>query len=237
MRSLWWRGEQFYRLALKSLIAAKSATPPNSQDAQNYAHPYNVAVYGFLVNVGLMGHFLGDATEPHHVTADYDGYGTGHGGIHSFYETQVVNSLDLDFAGKVAAEARRILAATTSDSFVIEAQASALERFKQATVETSADIARVEALDVVLEPSTTSTNEAGQIVKKPAKRSPAASVALKFEPLIIHETARAAILLAQLLDEMQRTAGGANLSAYRSYRYPVAPEFVAPDYVTTVANP
>jgi hypothetical protein len=43
--------------------------------------------------------------------------------------------------------------------------------------------------------------------------------------------------LAAFWDEIYERAGKPDLSAYRSYRYPFKPDFVAPDYLSPAPAP
>jgi hypothetical protein len=43
---------------------------------------------------GTLGHYIGDVTQPMHVTKNYDGQSIGRRGIHSYYETNLVGRLN-----------------------------------------------------------------------------------------------------------------------------------------------
>ncbi|MCX6126024.1 MAG: zinc dependent phospholipase C family protein, partial [Proteobacteria bacterium] len=43
---------------------------------------------------GVMGHYVGDMTQPMHATSDYDGQSIGKPGIHRYYETTLVDGID-----------------------------------------------------------------------------------------------------------------------------------------------
>lgn len=45
-----------------------------------------------------LGHYVADAHEPLHITLNYDGQLTGNDGIHSRYETQMINAFEDDIA-------------------------------------------------------------------------------------------------------------------------------------------
>ena len=45
---------------------------------------------------GVMGHYIGDMTQPMHGTTDYDGQSIERRGIHSYYETKLVNAIKPD---------------------------------------------------------------------------------------------------------------------------------------------
>src|SRR5258708_4570657 len=105
--SVWWRADQFYRRFLSFNRQFQAAgMPKNAKEARDDRLPYNRAVYEMVVSLGLMGHFVGDASQPLHNTADYDGYATGHGGLHAYYEDEVVGQFDGDLQSRVLEEAR-----------------------------------------------------------------------------------------------------------------------------------
>ncbi|MGZ3690486.1 MAG: S1/P1 nuclease [Pseudobdellovibrio sp.] len=62
-----WRVAQFYALTVQALKSQ------NVQQALQYA--------------GAMSHYIGDLSQPLHVSANYDGQQTGNNGIHSYFET------------------------------------------------------------------------------------------------------------------------------------------------------
>lgn len=69
-----WRVKQFYGLALDALKKGKFETA--------------------LQMAGAMSHYVGDLSQPLHVTKNYDGQETGDKGIHKFFETTNINRFD-----------------------------------------------------------------------------------------------------------------------------------------------
>ena len=49
-----------------------------------------------LQMAGVMGHYVGDLAQPMHDTKDYDGQSIGRRGIHRYFETTLVEKMDLD---------------------------------------------------------------------------------------------------------------------------------------------
>jgi hypothetical protein len=89
--SAWWRADQFYRLAIKNgLVASSAEAPKNKADEQNEKLPFNQGMYSMIAMMGIMGHYVGDISQPLHNSADYDGYKSGHGGLHAYYEEAAV---------------------------------------------------------------------------------------------------------------------------------------------------
>lgn len=220
--SLWWRADQFFRRARTNAEAAKLAPVPSSTQAQDDKHPYNKAVYQFFTDLYLMGHFAGDASMPYHNTSDYDGWAKGRGGIHSYFETACVTAQGLDLVEEVFQIAAPLRAQASPWT-------SAVEKIRAVSLLAAADMATLDSLDVLVAPSVEST-------KTYAKRPPVAESARRFRPLISKELARSAVLLSELWDAAYETGGKPNLKAYRSYRYPLAPDYVPVDYTSPRAS-
>jgi hypothetical protein len=223
--SAWWRTNQFYNLAITG--KADMILPLDKKEEQNDNHGYNKGVYNFFVNLGLMGHFAGDSSQPFHNTDDYDGYKKGHGGIHAYYEEVVLASLDGDLHHKILMAARKIQNAPRLESFLTAP--TVLEKVKALSVMTYADLDAVLKADLLKKPSE-QKEERGMKLRTPAEREPIEKTIKKFEPLIVKHMARGAVLIAQLWDDAYKAAENPNLSYYRSYKYPFTPDFVFPDY-------
>lgn len=103
---------------------------------------------------GVMGHYVGDMTQPMHATSDYDGQSINKPGSHKYYETTLVDQIDgshlFDSVQKVAgerrtglerslsnelsaADLRKITWVEATDSF--DAVAAVYDRFDQETPE------------------------------------------------------------------------------------------------------
>ncbi len=48
---------------------------------------------GVLQMAGVMGHYMGDLAQPMHMTSDYDGQSIGRRGVHSYFETALVEPI------------------------------------------------------------------------------------------------------------------------------------------------
>lgn len=225
--SNWWRAQQLYQRAL----------------SQKNKEQNDEAIFAALVNLGVMGHFVGDNAQPLHLTIDYDGWKSGHGGLHSFYEDQVVGALDYGFHQKLYKEALKLqvaakmnqtknknekaASAQSSDWFL---RGSVFDRMRNLGKLSFADVPELFKRDRVLAKSDLK-EEKGMQLKTPAKRKPAADCVKDFEPLIVKNMARAAVLLAQFWDEAYVELGRPDLTQYKSYKYPSEVEFVMPDYL------
>jgi len=215
---IWWRAKQFFELALvEARRASRSEAPKNVIEEQNAVLPYNEAIYKMLMHMGLMGHFVGDVSMPFHNRRDYDGRATGHGGIHAFYEETCVNLLGADLTERV-----RVRAEAIADKQLLPSKIDVLRVMKAMSEKAEPEAAQIETLDVVVAPSSTD--------RRTAQRRPAAEACPVFHPMILEQMGRSARVLAMFWDEIFRRGGYPKLGAYRSYRYPFQPEFVAPDY-------
>jgi hypothetical protein len=61
----------------------------------------------WLLLAGLIGHYVGDLTQPLHVTENFDGAQSGQKGVHAYFEEQVVDALYPDIEKNVMDEARK----------------------------------------------------------------------------------------------------------------------------------
>ncbi len=222
--SNWWRADQFYRRAIADGAEMKALeAPKNSKDEQNDELPYNKHAYGMLVNLGLIGHFIGDASQPFHNTSDYDGYAAGHGGIHAYYEDASVAFFDADLTARVTKKARSM----KTPNFV--KQKTFVENMKVFSEVAAEDLKAILKLDPVIKPSTLKI-EKGMSIRTPAERKDASVGFKKFENLILTHMARSSYLLAHAWDEAYKAAGQPSVKAYKSYRFPHSADFVTPDY-------
>lgn len=224
MGTNWWRADQFFRRA--SLAAAdlkKLPAPTNSKEEQDDNFAYNKAFYEMVVSMGLMGHFVGDNSQPFHVTSDHDGYAAGHGGIHAYYEDSSVAFFGSDLSFKITTAAKKL----KNTKFLTGA--NTVEKMKSLGVISVSEIKDILKVDPVTAPSVLKV-EKGMSLKTAAKRQPANIGFKKFEKLMVTQMARSALLLASLWDEAYKSAGSPEVKAYKSYRYPLTPDFVMPDY-------
>ena len=220
--TLYWRTDQLYKRAIAAGILAAQAKPPSDpHEIQNYGLPYNEAVYEMLVSMGTMGHFVGDVSMPYHNTLDYDGWKKKRGGIHSYYENDSINEMGLTLMKKVF---DRVSALPPLDVKLI----TVVDRMRGLSALSIADIPKVDEKDKVLAPSEDAKNKEK---RKAAKRPPATEGAKAFEDLIVTELARSARLLADFWSEIYEKSHSPVLSKYRSYKYPLQPDFIKDDFL------
>ncbi len=224
--SSWWRVDHFMRLI--SGLNFKDAPPPEGKkEFQDEALPFNAKAYEMFVNMGLMGHFVGDASMPFHNSADYDGYATGHGGIHSYYESDVVSEFGPDLTNEIYKKALSL----KSPSFL--KPKTSLEKMRELSTVSFKEMEKIIKLDPILKKSAL-VKDKSMGSKSEAERK-SADVGYKiFRPMIIEQMARSSTLLANLWDEAYVASGKPDLSKYRSFKYPFTPDFVRPDYIEKV---
>lgn len=222
--SLWWRADQFYRRFLtfgKDL--ATTEAPKNFKESTSDQLPYNKVAYEMSVSLGLMGHFVGDASQPLHNTADYDGYASGHGGLHAYYEDQVVSEFDGDLSARVLKAARGM----KNPQFL--KPKTVIEKMKVLSESSMEELKLIFKNDPVKKPSSV-VNERGMEIRKAAERESAQVGYQKFNKIIVTELARSSLLLAHMWDEAYAEAGRPTLAASKIYKYPLTVDFIAPDY-------
>ncbi len=222
--SIWWRADQFYRLALEDGKKLKNATVPKGvKEEQNEDLDYNKSFFNMIINLGLMGHFVGDVGQPYHNTSDYDGYAANHGGIHAYFEDSSVAYFGPDLVARITKKASSL----KSPKFL--KPDSVIEKMRALSEISSLEIKSINKVDPVIKPSVLRI-EKGLSLRTPAERQPASVGFKRFEKLIVEEMARSSLLLAHLWDKAFIEAGEPTTKAYKSYKYPLTVDFVMPDY-------
>lgn len=220
----WWRAEQFILRAITNGKKAKSLELPGKGEEKSDEHPYNKEIFNMLINMGVLGHFVGDNSQPMHTAANYDGWANGHGGIHSYYEDAVVNQLSTSLLEQVTENAKNI-----EKELNLDFKASIPEKMKQLSILSHNDFDLLMKLDPVIEPSTLKLDK-GMELRVPAKRKSPKDGAKIFEKLIIKHMSRSAVLLAHFWDEIYQNSGQPNLEVAKFYKFPHTPDYVKPDY-------
>lgn len=232
--SLWWRADQFYRRAVEAGVELKNEAPPKtSSEQQDQKLKYNQAGFRMLTSLGLMGHYVGDASMPYHTAYDYDGYSVGHGGVHVYYEDEGVDAQEPNLVSEVVQAGKKMQHLKKTMPKFLSAE-SVLQKMRELSIVSVRDIEAVVAIDPVMTLSKIEKRPGGKEVRTAALRKPISTVAQKFKPLITAEITRSAVLLAKIWDDAYEKMGKPDLSLYRSYQYPLLPEFVPPDYFDVV---
>jgi hypothetical protein len=193
----------------------------------------NSAIDKALLAGGIMSHFVGDLAQPLHATKDYDGWDIGQGGIHSYFESEIVDSLPLSLdqevfdAAKAGLELKQLFAgipakerAQYQNDATWLAIAIAVNSFKTLPELQKLDLDKAIVKKSITEP-----------LKKPAERKTAIETRQFFKKMVASRLALGAEALAYLWKKAWEDAGKPDLSLYKSYAYPVAPEFIKPDYL------
>jgi hypothetical protein len=212
--SLWWRADQFLRRGTADARKASAAAPATPEA--------NDAIGQMLVDMGLLAHFTGDASMPFHNDSDYDGWKSGHGGIHVYYEQQLLESMGLGLPQKVLDRAQALLSGKAGPPPM--RGGTLLERMKALSSYVVGQIPAILKLDRVTKPSDAEKKVAAE------RRSADAAIA-DFENYIVDQLARSALLTAQAWDELYEKGGAPDLTHYRRGAYPLAPPYVPPDYL------
>ncbi len=207
---LWWRAEQFYNLSSKELRKLKTAKDSDKK----------IILKTFLTYLGLMGHFIGDVSQPYHSTKDYDGFKTGHGGIHIYYEEDCVAEFSADLENKIFTAAQKFQQPTWIKNKI-------LENMKELSKISLSELPQIEKLDPLMEKSGEKDKHG---ISKKAERKSTAEGYKVFHELIETELARSAVLLAHSWDEIFEKSGSPDFKIHGWLDFPHQPEFIPPDY-------
>lgn len=213
-----WRIMQLYRGLVRAL---ESASIANTE--QEFEQRVNVA----LLHAGLMSHFVGDLANPHHTTANYDGQLTGQHGLHTYFESEVVAELNMDLALKIQAQAKEewLNAYLQEEASLIRLDPQRLVWALLANSHTR--LPRLLELDKKI-----SLVKPGKDPDTRAERKAPKDVAAQYEQFTEERLAIGAATLSRLWLLAWNEAGSPDLSAFRSYDYPVKPDFIEPDYIS-----
>lgn len=210
----WWRANQFYSLALEAGKRAKQKQEVEKDDED---------LFQFWSNLGLLGHFVADNAQPFHTTGNYDGWQNGHGGIHSFYETDLIDELSIKEYSLLLSLQEKI-----KKDLGLDKKPALLEAMRTLSQISHDDLEVIFSLDPIITPSTLQI-EKGMEIKKPATRKSPVIALQKFKPLLIKHLARAAVLLAYAWDLIYVESGNPPIDKDKSYRFPHQYPFIAPD--------
>lgn len=219
-----WRAGQLFRMTVESLKAATSGEKIDS-----------AAVDRAFVTAGVMSHFVGDLGNPYHATRNYDGWETGQGGVHGYFESGMISSYRLALDQEVFDEAltgrgldRVLKQLPSTDRIALSHDPVALSM--ALALDSYSRLEAANALDrrfAMLKPSGVGPD--GKSFS--AERRPATELRFKFHRLHVERLATAAEVLAALWLQAWNDAGRPDFKDYRSFAYPVSPEFIPPDYL------
>jgi hypothetical protein len=183
---------------------------------------------------GLLSHFIGDLSMPLHVSKDYDGWGRGQGGIHRYFETDLPMIAGLDFDQKVEDAASKSKPFDSKIKPIMSRFKMSANDFFQISLALAYDSFesgkdRLYALDKKLSLQKESFVKDGK--RTYAERKPPTETYKVYEPLLIERLSLGADVLAKVWGIAWINGGRPKLDFYHSYTYPVAPDFVWPDYL------
>lgn len=216
-----WRVEQLMASLTAALAKVKQLPAAELQGGKQLEERVNEA----LLYAGILAHFVGDLSQPHHSTTDADGWETGQGGIHSYFESELVNAAPLQLEADVYAVALATNPARGLISIYGEDDALSI-----ALAESFDGLHHVEVVRT-LDRDHAVIAKGDSKAKKPAKRKPASAVLPYFQPLITERLATGADVLATLWINAWTAAGKPDMRAYKSFAYPISPEFIVPSYI------
>lgn len=210
---------QLYVDRLKVLVEMEKPEKQKSFDQALYTRTVNEA----LTIAGLLSHFVADLANPHHTSMNYDGWLSGQGGIHSFFETKVVNEIGLDLDHQVF---KMALDNKPFQSIIRSKKAySALDLSWALALNSYRNLDRLNSLDQKHALVTASKERIA------AKRQAPAKVKGYFQKIALERLAVASDALAMIWLNAWREAGKPRLEGFKSYDYPLSPRFIQTDYL------
>ena len=198
----------------------------------------NHRVDDLILHMGLIAHFVGELAQPLHNSVDFDAYGTGHGGVHGFFETEMVEAAGQKLADDVYTAAlrkspllrlRRDVSQALADvsqvdterlQTLVYAQALALDSWHQ--------IPRLLQLDAQYALRAPSHERDG--LRVPAQRVAAKQALGGFHDLLVERLSLAIAVTVDLWQTAWTTGGAPDLSRYSGTADWAAPGFVRPNY-------
>jgi hypothetical protein len=180
-----------------------------------------------LLHAGILAHFIGDLANPHHTSADYDGWHSEQGGLHSYFESEQVDAQSLNL------EQAMLAAATKEKPSQKIFGKNPKDPLRMAWELTLASHARVKTLhDLDRRHSLLEKSDSTKRVK--ARRKPSHQVANEYRQFLVERLSVGADALATVWVTAWNAAGRPKLQGYHSYNYPVKPEFIPLSYVAPV---
>lgn len=230
-----WRIEQIANLTRDEFVKLKSLQAGGTTPNENWQKQVDSA----LLYAGLLSHFVGDLSQPLHASKDYDSWGVKQGGLHEYYETEVIDASDFNLEQDALVFARRKAPAQLLMKSLIKAgRESSATTWDPAgwglalANDSFAKKGLLEKLDrrSLIEPSSIQGE-----TKQKAKRPPAKKVISDYHRLSAERLAYSADLLALIWFRAWEEAGKPDLSFYRSYTFHLQPEPITADYLGTAA--
>jgi len=212
-----WRILQLYQ----KLVTAFKQVNDAGDDAA-----FEKTVNDALFAAGTMSHFVADLANPHHTTTNYDGQLTGQKGLHTYFESDVVAELSLDLAYKVHGSVKRTWLTAYND----EQRAAVLSDPQKLVWALLANSHRSLPTLLALDEKHSLIEKVADPEQTPPRKAPA-KVAKQYESFIVQRLAVGASVLSRLWLLAWVEAGSPDLSDFKSYEYPVKPDFIDPSFI------
>lgn len=156
----------------------------------------------WLVLAGVMGHYIGDLSQPLHTTENHDGQSTGQKGVHTFYEEEVIDEL--------------------YPKFRLDVHNQAMKRWPEFKKQN----ANKSITQLMEQLTRTSFKDIEPLLKKDkaGKREPIAKSAPQYQKLITKHLVEGALTLA----EIYRRQTGFTFDNDKFYFFAGEPEYIMP---------
>ncbi|MBC7661870.1 MAG: hypothetical protein H7249_19430 [Chitinophagaceae bacterium] len=185
-----------------------------------------------ILTMGILSHFVGDLSNPEHTAKDYDAWDLGQGGLHGYFESEIVDSLPLDLEAVVLDEAQRHQ--PMAERFARHPH-NYLQMAWELALDSHEKLPLLEQMDrqySLLEKSVSGRNgEGGHGKGQKAKRRDALETRGSFRNLIILRLAAGADALSRIWLDTWQQGGKPDMSFYHSYHYDVKPDFIPLRYL------
>ncbi|MCX6130759.1 MAG: hypothetical protein NTX25_17080, partial [Proteobacteria bacterium] len=201
-------------LSLKKLENEPKASQENRQALIDKA----------LLYTGVLAHFVGDLSNPHHTSQDYDGWNSDQGGLHGYFESDMVDIQDLSLEAAIYNKAQKdqaagkIFAKTQQD---ILTMTWALVLDSHSRLDTLLELDRQQSL--------VKKSEASKHQR--AIRKAPVLVAAQYRDFLLERLALGADALAAIWTAAWQAGGKPKFEGYQSYNYPIRPDFIPLAYL------
>jgi hypothetical protein len=190
-------------------------------------------IYRGLYYLGLLSHYSGDSTMPYHSASDWNGYESGLGGIHFYFEADCINALEPNLSQAVLEVAQKKRPEWLKD-WKADSEKSAVGLMLNELASNMKYLPEIERLDKK-HALTGKPSDKGS--KAWPKRKTAREGCPKMRPLLIDRLAKASVLTA-LLWARALPAEGVDFSRASSLTFADfvwQPEYVKPEYGSSAA--
>jgi hypothetical protein len=208
------RISQLYALAVSSLKNASAAKSDSDR---------NKAVDQALLYLGINSHFIGDLANPMHTSKDYDGWDAKQGGLHGYFESDVVNAWNISLQSEVMA---RALKRGSLRPYQREKPFDATRAAYAYAFESFAVLPKLFQWDRAEALRKESSEERGMRLKAQRRNPSQVIKSAHTRDLVADRLSAGAHELASLWQQAWNDAGTPNLKNYQSFSYHYTPEFI-----------